>query len=158
MDVVLFGRGISDVKFAISFLNRRYGMNWTQDTVREGEREEREVELARRLRAEAEAFARPQDPANRNPYKIDPDRLYTTADVANAFDVPTTQIYGWIRQGWVKCKRLGKSNRILGSDLVDFIDREKTKIEEKAVEARKNEKETQAQVLRNQKRQSEDRP
>lgn len=76
MDVVPFGRDLSDVKFAISFLNRRCGMNWTQDTVREGEREEREVELARRLHAGAEAYARPQDSMSRK-YNLNPDRLYT---------------------------------------------------------------------------------
>lgn len=126
--VVLFGRGLSDVKFALSFLNRRYGANWTQDGVREAEREEREIELGRRLRAEAEAYAKPQQ-EHRLPYKIDPDKLFTISEVADLVGVGTPLINSWSRKGWLKKKNLGRSRRILGADLVAFIDQKHERVE-----------------------------
>lgn len=59
-----------------------------------------------------------------NLYKIEPDKIYTTYQVASLLQVGRWSVMKNIHNGELKSKKVGLGFKVLGSQVLDFLQRE----------------------------------
>ncbi|CAA7625253.1 hypothetical protein A6A04_21135 [Paramagnetospirillum marisnigri] len=55
--------------------------------------------------------------------EILPHRIYSSAEASQLLGVDRLEVLGLIRSGTIKAKKVGDNYRILGSNLVDYMNR-----------------------------------
>lgn len=52
---------------------------------------------------------------------IDPDRYYTPEEAATILHVHVATIYRWVKQGVLPDRKIQRSRRLLGADVLDAL-------------------------------------